>query len=142
VASRRIAATALALVPAAVLLCAPVASADVRLADGPYFVKVRPSTRTTLVWRALNRRPHGRFQLLRGGVDGEMHVIAVLPALEGSHQYRYVDSQPPVAAETVYRLVYDDGAAQVVLLTARVVEDGLRTPCRARPEQRGDPLGT
>jgi hypothetical protein len=125
--------TALALLPVVAALWAPVASAEPRrLPDGPHFVKIRPSTRTVLVWHAVSRSRNGRFQLLRGSDTGGLRLAAVLPAFEGSHTYRWVDRELPADTETVYQLVYDDGGAQVVLVTARLVQDGLRDPWRVK----------
>jgi hypothetical protein len=118
---------------AAAVLFAPVASADPSpLPRGPRFVKIRNSTRTVLVWHALSHNGQGRFQLLRGSDAAGLRLAAVLPAFEGNHTYRWVDRELPAETETVYQLVYDDGGSQVVLVTARLVQDGLRTPWRAK----------
>jgi hypothetical protein len=124
---------ALAPLAAAVVLLAPAASAaPAPLPQGPRFVKIRNSTRTVLVWHAVSHSGQGRFQLLRGSDARGLRLAAVLPAFEGSHTYRYVDRELPADTETVYQLVYDDGGSRVVLITARLVQDGLRAPWRVK----------
>ena len=124
---------ALAPLAAAAVLFAPAAAADPHpRPQGPRFVKIRNSTRTVLVWHAVSHNGQGRFQLLRGSDAGGLRLAAVLPAFEGSHTYRYVDHELPADTETVYQLVYDDGGSGVVLITARLVQDGLRTPWQAK----------
>src|SRR5688572_1895118 len=142
----RMAMAALAPLAAAAVLSAPVASADPRpLPQGPRFVKIRNSTRTVLVWHAVSHSDHGRFQLLRGSDAAGLRLAAVLPAIEGSHTYRYVDRDLPAETETVYQLVYDDGGSKIVLVTARLVRDGLREPWRVKrgtAAQDSDPART
>jgi hypothetical protein len=127
--ARRVPGAALVLLPAALILCPTEASARPlrRLPVQPYFVKLDPS-RTVLEWQAVSHRHGGRFQLLRGREGHPFRVAAVLPALEGTHTYRYVDPELPAEEEIVYHLVYAGGGSEVVLVRARVVRQSMREP--------------
>ncbi len=97
-----------------------------RLPDGPRFVKLGLSTPTVLVWEAATQGQSGSFLLFRGSEAGGLRLAARVPALEGSHRYRYEDPEPPAARETVYQLVYGDGEGPgFVLITARVERHAL-----------------
>ena len=134
----------LILLPAVVALWAPGASAHPsrRLPDGPHFLKFGSSTRTVLVWQAVTRGKSGHFLLLRGSETGGLRVAAVLPALEGSHRYCYVDHEVPGDTETVYQLVYREGEGpELVLITARVERHALSSPEVAPSPARDAPPG-
>lgn len=133
----------LVLLPGVVALWAPEASAypSRQLPDGPRFLKVGSSTQTVVVWQAVNHAQGGHFLLLRGSERGELHLAAMLPALEGSHGYRYVDHELPADVETVYQLVYRGSeGAELVLVTARVERPGLSSVWVApNPARDADP---
>jgi hypothetical protein len=143
VASDRVARVALFLLPALMACCASGAWAypSHRLPDGPRFLKLDASTRTVLDWQAITRAPKGRFVLLRGNEADGLRVAAVLPALEGSHRYRYVDEEVAADSGTVYQLVYREGdGPDLVLITARVERPELRSPDAGPSPTRDAPL--
>jgi hypothetical protein len=144
VARGQVARTVLVLLPAMVALWAPQARAypSRRLPDGPHFLKLGSSTRTVLVWQAATHSQGGQFLLLRGSEAGGLRVAAILPALEGSHRYRYVDHEVPADADTVYQLVYREGEGpELVLITAHVVRHALSSPDVAPSPARDAPPG-
>jgi len=144
VARGQVARMVLILLPVVGALWAPEASAypSRRLPDGPRFLKFGSSTRTVLVWQAVARGQGGHFLLLRGSETGGLRVAAVLPALEGSHRYRWVDHEVPADIETVYQLVYREGEGpELVLITARVERRALSSPEVAPSPARDAPPG-
>lgn len=91
-----------------------------------------------MVWQAQTHVRGGEFLLLRGTQLGALRVAAVLPAVEGSHKYRFVDGGLLADSEIVYRLVFrGTQGGELILVTARLERLGLSATWVVASSARG-----